>query len=54
MSRFEAEGWDQPHESVQTQRGIASTKVQARKNLEHLETRKEASLVGSPLTNAVI
>lgn len=54
MSRFEAEGWDQPRENVQTQRRIASTEVQARKSLEHLETRKETSLVGALLTNAVL
>lgn len=42
---------DQPHENVQTQRRIASTKVQARMSFEHLETRKKTSLVGAPLTN---
>lgn len=45
---------DQPHENVQTQRRIASTKVQARMSFEHLETRKKTSLVGAPLTNGVI
>lgn len=48
MSRFEGEKME-PASHVKTieTAGIASTKAQTRKSLEHLKTRKEGGVVGA-------
>lgn len=52
MSRFEGEKME-PASHVKTieTAGIASTKAQTRKSLEHLKTRKEGGVVGALWTS---